>query len=309
MTMKILVLGSNGMVGTSILNSFSNENKFKIIPSTRKDTNLFIFSETEKLINETKPDILINAAAKVGGSVANNEQRTQFLIENLRINTNILESCIPFKNIKIINLGSSCIYPLNAENPISEDEFMNGKLEPTNSPYAMAKLTAIELGNAMKEQYGHKVINLMPTNLYGPNDNFSEHDSHVIPGLMFRMEIAKNNNIDSFNIWGSGKPLREFLHVDDLSNAIKFIINNEIEDSILNVGSGDEVSIKSIAENIKQVIQYKGVLSFDTSKPDGNPRKLLNSSKMLNYGWKSEIQLFEGLESTYKWFQENIRIN
>ena len=307
--MKILVLGSNGMVGTSILNSFSNENKFKIIPSSRKDTNLFIFSETEKLINETKPDILINAAAKVGGIVANNEQRTQFLIENLRINTNILESCIPFKNIKIINLGSSCIYPLNAENPISEDEFMNGKLEPTNSPYAMAKLTAIELGNAMKEQYGHKVINLMPTNLYGPNDNFSEHDSHVIPGLMFRMEIAKNNNIDSFNIWGSGKPLREFLHVDDLSNAIKFIINNEIEDSILNVGSGDEVSIKSIAENIKQVIQYKGVLSFDTSKPDGNPRKLLNSSKMLNYGWKSEIQLFEGLESTYKWFQENIKIN
>ena len=307
--MKILVLGSNGMVGTSILNSFSNENKFKIIPSTRKDTNLFIFSETEKLINETKPDILINAAAKVGGIVANNEQRTQFLIENLRINTNILESCIPFKNIKIINLGSSCIYPLNAENPISEDEFMNGKLEPTNSPYAMAKLTAIELGNAMKEQYGHKVINLMPTNLYGPNDNFSEHDSHVIPGLMFRMEIAKNNNTDSFNIWGSGKPLREFLHVDDLSNAIKFIINNEIEDSILNVGSGDEVSIKSIAENIKQVIQYKGVLSFDTSKPDGNPRKLLNSSKMLNYGWKSEIQLFDGLESTYKWFQENIEIN
>ncbi len=307
--MKILVLGSNGMVGTSILNSFSNENKFKIIPSTRKDTNLFIFNETERLINETKPDILINAAAKVGGIVANNEQRTQFLIENLRINTNILESCIPFKNIKIINLGSSCIYPLNAENPISEDEFMNGKLEPTNSPYAMAKLTAIELGNAMKEQYGHKVINLMPTNLYGPNDNFSEYDSHVIPGLMFRMEIAKNNNIDTFNIWGSGKPLREFLHVDDLSNAIKFIINNEIEDSILNVGSGDEVSIKSIAENIKQVIQYKGVLSFDTSKPDGNPRKLLNSSKMLNYGWKSEIQLLDGLESTYKWFQENIKIN
>ena len=307
--MKILILGSNGMVGSSILKSFSKENKFKIIPSTRKDTNLFKLDETERLINETQPDILINAAAKVGGIVANNEQRTQFLIENLRINTNILESCIPLNNIKIINLGSSCIYPLNAENPISEDEFMNGKLEPTNSPYAMAKLTAIELGNAMKEQYGHKVINLMPTNLYGPNDNFSEHDSHVIPGLMFRMEIAKKENTDSFNIWGSGKPLREFLHVDDLSSGIKFIIDNEIEDSILNVGSGDEVSIKSIAENIKQVIQYKGVLSFDTSKPDGNPRKLLNSSKMLNYGWKPKIPLLEGLESTYKWFQENIKIN
>ena len=306
---KILVLGSNGMVGSSILNSFSEDSKFKIIPSTRKDTNLFKLDETEKLINDTNPDILLNAAAKVGGIVANNEQRTQFLIENLRINTNILESCIPLKNIKIINLGSSCIYPLNAKNPISEDEFMNGKLEPTNSPYAMAKLTAIELGNAMKEQYGHKVINLMPTNLYGPNDNFSEDDSHVIPGLMFRMEIAKNMNSGSFNIWGSGKPLREFLHVDDLSNAIKFIINNDIEDNILNIGSGDEVSIKSVAENIKQVIDYKGDLSFDTSKPDGNPRKLLDSSKILNYGWRPEITLVKGLESTYKWFQENIKIS
>tara|TARA_B100001057_G_scaffold500390_2_gene615183 strand:+ start:990 stop:1919 length:930 start_codon:yes stop_codon:yes gene_type:complete len=306
---KILVFGSNGMVGSSILNSFSEENKFKIIPSTRKDTNLFKLDETKKIINDVNPDILINAAAKVGGIVANNEQRTQFLIENLRINTNILESCIPLKKIKIINLGSSCIYPLNATNPISEDEFMNGKLEPTNSPYAMAKLTAIELGNAMKEQFGHKVINLMPTNLYGPNDNFSEKDSHVIPGLMFRMEIAKSKNTDSFNIWGSGKPLREFLHVDDLSSGIKFIINNDIEDNILNVGSGDEVSIKSIAENIKNVLDYKGVLSFDTSKPDGNPRKLLDSTKILNYGWRPEISLSEGLETTYKWFQENIKIN
>ena len=306
---KILVFGSNGMVGTSILNSFSKENKFQIIPSTRKDTNLFKLDETKKIINDVNPDILINAAAKVGGIVANNQQRTQFLIENLRINTNILESCIPLKKIKIINLGSSCIYPLNATNPISEDEFMNGKLEPTNSPYAMAKLTAIELGNAMKEQFGHKVINLMPTNLYGPNDNFSEKDSHVIPGLMFRMEIAKSKNTDSFNIWGSGKPLREFLHVDDLSSGIKFIINNDIEDNILNVGSGDEVSIKSIAENIKHVLNYKGILSFDTSKPDGNPRKLLDSSKMLNYGWRPEISLSEGLETTYKWFQENIKIN
>ncbi len=307
---KILLLGSNGLVGSSVKQLFEKEEKnFELIASTRKNLNLFNFKETKSYITNIKPDIIINAAAKVGGNYANNTYRSEFLLENLKININLLESCIPFPEIKIINLGSSCIYPLNAENPISEDEFMNGKLEPTNSPYAMAKLTAIELGNAMKEQYGHKVINLMPTNLYGPNDNFSEHDSHVIPGLMFRMEIAKNNNIDTFNIWGSGKPLREFLHVDDLSNAIKFIINNEIEDSILNVGSGDEVSIKSIAENIKQVIQYKGVLSFDTSKPDGNPRKLLNSSKMLNYGWKSEIQLFDGLESTYKWFQENIKIN
>ena len=235
---KILILGSNGMVGRSITNSFKQEEEFIIFSSNRSDTNLFNFEETRNLIENFKPDILVNAAAKVGGIVANNEQRTQFLIENLKINLNILEACIKHKNIKIINLGSSCIYPLNAENPIKEDEFMNGKLEPTNSPYAMAKLTAIELGNAMKSQYGHSVINLMPTNLYGPNDNFSEKDSHVIPGLMFRMQKAKLELASEFKIWGSGKPMREFLYVDDLAGAIKFIIKNNIDDNILNIGSG-----------------------------------------------------------------------
>ena len=305
---KILILGSNGMVGKSVVNSFENSTHFQVIKSNRDDTDLFNFEETNKLISETNPDILVNAAAKVGGIVANNQQRTEFLIENLKININILESCIPFNNIKIINLGSSCIYPLNANNPISETEFMNGKLEPTNSPYAMAKLTSIELGDAMNKQYGHEVINLMPTNLYGPNDNFSEVDSHVIPGLMFRMEKAKKENNPTFSIWGSGEPLREFLHVDDLSNAIKFIVENEINDNLINIGSGDEVSIKSIAETIKKVSDYKGNLSFDTTKPDGNPRKLLDSSKILKLGWKPEISLNDGLKTTYKWFKENIEI-
>lgn len=305
---KILILGSNGMVGKSVVNSFENSTRFQVIKSNRDDTDLFNFEETNKLISETNPDILVNAAAKVGGIVANNQQRTEFLIENLKININILESCIPFNNIKIINLGSSCIYPLNANNPISETEFMNGKLEPTNSPYAMAKLTSIELGDAMNKQYGHEVINLMPTNLYGPNDNFSEVDSHVIPGLMFRMEKAKKENNPTFSIWGSGEPLREFLHVDDLSNAIKFIVENEINDNLINIGSGDEVSIKSIAETIKKVSDYKGNLSFDTTKPDGNPRKLLDSSKILKLGWKPEISLNDGLKTTYKWFKENIEI-
>ena len=305
---KILILGSNGMVGKSVVNSFENSTRFQVIKSNRDDTDLFNFEETNKLISETNPDILVNAAAKVGGIVANNQQRTEFLIENLKININILESCIPFNNIKIINLGSSCIYPLNAKNPISETEFMNGKLEPTNSPYAMAKLTSIELGDAMNKQYGHEVINLMPTNLYGPNDNFSEVDSHVIPGLMFRMEKAKKENNPTFSIWGSGEPLREFLHVDDLSHAIKFIVENEINDNLINIGSGDEVSIKSIAETIKKVSDYKGNLSFDTTKPDGNPRKLLDSSKILKLGWKPEISLNDGLKTTYKWFKENIEI-
>ena len=305
---KILILGSNGMVGKSVVNSFENSTHFQVIKSNRDDTDLFNFEETNKLISETNPDILVNAAAKVGGIVANNQQRTEFLIENLKININILESCIPFNNIKIINLGSSCIYPLNAKNPISETEFMNGKLEPTNSPYAMAKLTSIELGDAMNKQYGHEVINLMPTNLYGPNDNFSEVDSHVIPGLMFRMEKAKKENNPTFSIWGSGEPLREFLHVDDLSHAIKFIVENEINDNLINIGSGDEVSIKSIAETIKKVSDYKGNLSFDITKPDGNPRKLLDSSKILKLGWKPEISLNDGLKTTYKWFKENIEI-
>ena len=306
---KILILGSNGMVGRSITNSFKQEEEFKIFSSNRSDTNLFNFEETRDLIENFKPDILVNAAAKVGGIVANNEQRTQFLIENLKINLNILEACIKHANIKIINLGSSCIYPLNAENPIKEDEFMNGKLEPTNSPYAMAKLTAIELGNAMKSQYGHSVINLMPTNLYGPNDNFSEKDSHVIPGLMFRMQKAKLELASEFKIWGSGKPMREFLYVDDLAGAIKFIIKNNIDDNILNIGSGQELSIKAIAEEIKDVIGYEGVLGFDSTKPDGNPRKLLDSTKILNYGWKPNVSLTSGIEATYKWFLENIKFS
>ena len=306
---KILILGSNGMVGKSITNSFKQEKGFEIFSSNRSDTNLFNFQETSDLIENFKPDILINAAAKVGGIVANNEQRTQFLIENLKINLNILEACVNHANIKIINLGSSCIYPLNAENPIKEDEFMNGKLEPTNSPYAMAKLTAIELGNAMKSQYGHSVINLMPTNLYGPNDNFSEKDSHVIPGLMFRMQKAKLEMATDFKIWGSGKPMREFLYVDDLADAIKFIIKNNIDDNILNIGSGQELSIKAIAKEIKNVIGYEGILGFDSTKPDGNPRKLLDSTKILNYGWKPNVSLTSGLEATYKWFLENIKFS
>jgi GDP-L-fucose synthase len=302
---KVLIFGCKGMVGKAVTDILMSDSQYSVATSSRKDTNLFSFEETQETIDKVQPDILINAAAKVGGIVANNQQRSEFLIENLRINLNILEAAIPYENMKIINLGSSCIYPLDAKNPITEDEFMNGKLEPTNSPYAMAKLTAIELGNAMQTQYGHNVINLMPTNLYGPYDSFSAEYSHVIPGLMFRMHIAKIEKMENFNIWGSGKPLREFLYVNDLANAIKFVIENNINDSLLNVGSGDEVSIKSVAESIKTVIGFEGELSFDKSKPDGNPRKLLDSSKILDYGWLPNVELIDGLKKTYKWFLDN----
>jgi GDP-L-fucose synthase len=238
--------------------------------------------------------------------LANNTYRTEFIIENLKINLNILESCIENNNIKIVNLGSSCIYPLDAENPISENSFMKGELEPTNSPYAMAKISAIEIGRSMNKQYNHKIINLMPTNLYGPNDNFSENESHVIPGLMHKMHTAKKNNDSVFRIWGSGKPLREFLHVDDLSSAIEYILLNNIETDLLNIGSGEEISILDLAETLKNVIEYEGSIELDLDKPDGNPRKLLDSSKINNLGWKSEINLVDGLKKTYSWYLENI---
>ena len=293
------------MVGSSISNILSKGNDYELVLSNRNTNNLFDLCSTRKHIKDVNPDCIINAAAKVGGININNEKRFEFITENLKINMNILESCLENKNIKIINLGSSCIYPLDAENPLKEEYIMTGKLEPTNSPYAMAKLSAIEIGDAMTKQFGHKITNLMPTNLYGPNDNFSENDSHVIPGLIFRMHNAKINNEESFSIWGSGKPLREFLYVDDLSEAIKLIIDKDIDQQILNVGSSQEISIIDLAKLIKKVVCYDGELTFDSTKPDGNPRKLLDSSKMFSYGWEPNTQLEDGIRLSYDWFLKN----
>jgi|TARA_Y100000389_G_C17470800_1_gene530536 GDP-L-fucose synthase len=304
---KILILGSNGLVGSSLVRTFNGNKNYEVIKSTRQDANLFSLNETTKLIERVKPKIIINAAAKVGGIQANNTLGTEFILENLKININLLESCIPYSEIKIINLGSSCIYPLNAENPITENSLMTGTLEPTNSPYAMAKITAIELGKALKKDFGHEVINLMPTNLYGPNDSFSQEHSHVIPGIIKRMHISNLKNENSFGLWGSGKPLREFLYVDDLSEAVKFIIENNINDYLINIGSGIEISIYDLACKIKDVIGFSGEIIFDNSMPDGNPRKLLDSTLINSYGWKSKVTLDEGLLETYNWFLDNIK--
>ena len=305
--MKVLILGSNGLVGTSVKNVLErNSNIKELICATRNDADLFNFDETKKLIENSKPDIMINAAAKVGGIYANNSKRTEFILENLKINVNILEASIPFSNMYIINLGSSCIYPLEANNPIKEESVMSGKLEPTNSPYAMAKLTAIEIGDALSSQYGHKVLNLMPTNLYGPFDNFSENDSHVIPGLIAKMHKAKEQKAEEFKIWGTGKPLREFLYVDDLSKAIEYLIFNKPEESLLNIGSGVEITIYDLAKKIKEVVEFEGQLNFDSTKPDGNPRKLLDSSTINKLGWSPEVNLDNGLRLTYKWYLNNL---
>lgn len=306
--MKILVLGSNGLVGNGLrklLNRKQNLDKYETFFSTRKDTNLYSEIETKKLISEIQPDTVINAAAKVGGIIANNTQRFDFITKNLRINLNIFESIKQNPSINVINLGSSCIYPLDAPNPIKESYIMSGKLEPTNSPYAMAKLSSIEMGNALNANFGNRVINLMPTNLYGPNDNFSENGSHVIPGLMRRMHIAKIEDSEDFKVWGTGNPLREFLHVDDLARAILHVLENDSDISLLNVGSNKEVSIKELSLIIKKVIGYEGSIIFDDSYPDGNPRKLLDSTLIFETGWKPEISLMDGLRDTYTWFLEN----
>ena len=311
--MKVIVFGSNGLVGSSISRVLENSAKVdQIIKSKRSELDLFKKDDVEEFVKDHQPNVIINAAAKVGGIHANNTKRTEFILENLKINMNVLESCLEMPEIKIINLGSSCIYPLNAKNPISESEFMNGKLEPTNSPYAMAKLSAIEIGRSMSKQYGHKVLNLMPTNLYGPNDYFSDLDSHVIPALIHRMYKTIENGEDEFIVWGSGAPLREFLYVDDLSNFINFIIDKDIKNDLVNVGSGEEISIKNLALRIQELMNFEGDVIFDSSKPDGNPRKLLDSGLMMEFGWKEFTDLKNGLKNTINWYksnQESKRIN
>lgn len=310
--MKVLIFGSAGLVGKSLITNLNKSKKVsEVIGSTRDDTNLLNLNETKETIITSKPNVVIIAAAKVGGIYANDTYRTDFILENLKINMNILESCKGNSNIEIINLGSSCIYPLNAPNPINENDFMNGKLEPTNSPYAMAKLTAIEIGRSISEEFGNRVLNIMPTNLYGPDDNFHIENSHVIPGLIHRMFIAKKNNDKEFKIWGTGKPLREFLYVDDLSTFIESTIGEDMKYDLYNVGSGEEISIFDLAKKIQKIISYEGIITTDNNKPDGNPRKFLDSSRALKTGWRPTVSLDLGLTKTYEWFlenQNNIRI-
>lgn len=304
---KVLVFGASGLVGKSVVNVLSNSKKVeKVIASTRKDADLKNINDIKNAINVNRPDYVINCAAKVGGIYANNTFRAEFLLENLKINLNLFDALKEYQNLKVINLGSSCIYPLNAPNPINENSFLEGKLEPTNSPYAIAKITGIELGREIYNQYGNNVLNLMPTNLYGPNDNFTDMNSHVIPGLIYRMHKAKTASDPVFKIWGSGKPLREFMFVDDLSDCIEFLIDKELDSDLINVGTGEEVSILELASIVKEIVGYEGNVETDLSMPDGNPRKLLDSTLINNLGWKSKVDLKTGLKLTYDWYIRNL---
>ena len=304
--MNILVFGSKGLVGSSIVSELlKDDKKYNVISSSRQDTDLFSAEETKKKITNSNPDIVIIAAAKVGGIHANSTEKFQFISENIKISLNIFESLISFPETTIINIGSSCIYPLNAQSPLKEDSLMTGKLEPTNSPYAMAKLASLEMGYSLIEQYGHNVINIMPTNLYGPNDTFNELKSHVIPGLIYKMHKSKVSQKETVELWGSRKPLREFMYVQDFASAIRFIIENNPNSQLLNIGTGEEISIYDLAYKIKSVVNFEGEILFNTNYPDGNPRKLLDSSKINELGWKSKVSLSDGLAKTYKWFLEN----
>jgi len=304
---KILILGSSGLVGSATKEIFNLEDNFKVLSPLRREVDLFSPLEISKFIDDNEPDWIINCAAKVGGIVANNTYRTEFLIENLKINMNILEACIKRPSINIVNLGSSCIYPLNAANPITENSFMNGKLEPTNSPYALAKITAIELGKEIKYQYGNKIINLMPTNLYGPRDNFSAQDSHVIPGLISRFHIDKIHEKETI-VYGDGEPLRQFLYAKDFANLIlKVLLEENYEGNGSIICCNDEVKISSMVDVLIDVMEMdKEKVSYDTNMPNGCMKKTVCNAKLKSiYPDFKFTSLKDGLKETYTWFKEN----
>ena len=258
-----------------------------------------------KFLRTEKPKVIINAAAKVGGILANNNYPYDFLIKNLQIQNNLLESANIFDIENFIFLGSSCIYPKFAKQPIKEEYLLTGELEKTNQWYAIAKITGLMLVDSLRAQYNRNYMSLMPTNLYGPNDNFDLQTSHVMPALIRKFHEAKLNRNENVILWGSGEPLREFLHVDDLAEAIRFCLENKISESTFNVGFGEDISIKNLAIMIKNEIGYNGDIIWDKEKPDGTPKKLIDSSKLNNLGWFPKIKLKDGIRETYKWYLEN----
>ena len=300
---KLLVLGSQGLVGTAIKRSEIINQKFIVHYSNRAEADLTNKKEVESLFNRVKPNITINCAGKVGGILANNTQRYEFLTENLLINLNLFETLKKYENSLLINLGSSSIYPKNSKFPLKESSLMTGPLEETNSAYSLSKIVGIAMGKAIESNI-LKTINLIPTNLYGPNDNFDSQSSHVVPGLINKFYRAQKNNDAECIVWGSGKPTRELLFVDDLVSALEVIIESNPKEEIINVGSGSEISIKDLANKISLIAGYKGKVVFDTSKPDGVLKKTLDSSLISSLNWKPKVDLDDGLKRTYEWYRE-----
>lgn len=297
---RIYVAGHKGMVGSSIMRKLDALGYKNIITRTSSELDLRNQAAVFSFFNEQKPDYVFLAAAKVGGIHANNTYRADFLYENLAIEANIIHASYLNKIKKLLFLGSSCIYPKMAPQPLKESYLLTGLLESTNEPYAIAKITGIKLCESYRLQYGCNFISVMPTNLYGPNDNYDLNNSHVLPALLRKFHMAKIENQPAVEIWGSGKPMREFLHVDDLGDACMFLMEKYNEAELVNIGTGSDVSIKDLALLIMKIAGYKGELKFNPSKPDGTPRKLLDVSKLHALGWKHKISLDEGIKMVYK---------
>ena len=293
------------MVGSALVRSFNKNRKYKVITTTRKDLDLLSQQKTFNFIKKNKPDLIIDAAARVGGIMANNTFRTEFLYQNLQIQNNLIYSALKNDVKNFIFLGSSCIYPRLAKQPIKEEYLLSSALEKTNEPYAIAKIAGLKLCESIRNQYNKNYISLMPTNLYGPGDNYDLNDAHVIPALIKKIHLAKINDSKTIGLWGTGKPLRDFLYVEDLSSACKFVMNNKIKESLINIGSGKEISIKNIAYLLCEIIEYKGKIVFDKSKPNGSPRKIIDNTVISSYGWKPKYSLKDGLKLTYKSFLNN----
>lgn len=296
---KIYVAGHRGMVGSAIYRKLTELGYNNIVTRTSQELDLRNQQAVADFFNEEKPDYVFLAAAKVGGIMANNTYRADFIYENMAIQNNVIKSSYDNEVTKLMFLGSSCIYPKMAPQPLKEDLLLTGTLEPTNEPYAIAKIAGIKMAEAFRDQYGCNFISVMPTNLYGINDNYHPQNSHVLPALIRRFHEAKVNNLDEVVIWGTGTPLREFLFSDDLADACVFLMNNYNEKQFVNIGIGEDLSIKDLAGLIKEVIGYKGSISFDSSKPDGTPRKLMDVSKLHALGWKHKINLREGIKLAY----------
>ena len=301
---KIYVAGHRGLVGSAIVRNLEERGYTNIIYRTHKELDLTRQIEVEKFFEEERPEYVFLAAAKVGGIHANNTRPAEFIYDNLMIESNIIHSSYKYGVKKLLFLGSSCIYPKFANQPIKEEYLLTGELEPTNEAYAIAKITGIELCKFYRRQYGCDFISAMPTNLYGINDNFDLETSHVLPALIRKFHEAKINNQEEVVMWGTGKPLREFMYVDDLADALVHLMLNYSDEIHVNMGTGKDLSIGELAQIVKEVVEYEGKIVNDLSKPDGTPRKLLDVSRLEATGWKYKTELREGIEKVYKWYLE-----
>ncbi|MFY7732926.1 MAG: GDP-L-fucose synthase family protein [Bacteroidia bacterium] len=305
-TSKIYIAGHNGMVGSAIARVLNASGYNNIIGKSSKELDLKNQIAVFNYFQIEKPDIIIDAAAKVGGILANNNYPYQFLMDNMLIQNNLISASHELNCKKFIFLGSSCIYPKLAPQPLQEDCLLTSSLESTNEWYAIAKISGVKLCEAIRKQFNKDFVSLMPTNLYGPFDNFDLETSHVLPAMIRKFHDAKLNNNSDVTLWGSGTPMREFLHVNDMAKAVLFALENKLPDNLYNVGTGIDLTIKELAEIIQKAVGHKGKIIWDSSKPDGTPRKLMDITKMHKLGWKHQINLKEGIEQTYQWFLENV---